>query len=201
MVWNLKNNGSQAGERIKQLAAGRKKPIVAMGLIILMAVMWVRVLTKKTPESAEAALAVTKTVQQQSNSKKVQEITFIELPEVRGRNDVLTRDIFDAQGWKGFRAAGYSGGIGKSSIVSENDGEEAVKRVIEKLRLEGVLLSANPQAFINDKLVAVGDSVPIKDGINTYECEVIEIKENTVLVRYGQTMIKLKLTDSIGKTN
>ena len=55
----------------------------------------------------------------------------------------------------------------------------------------------SPQAFINDVLLSVGDKLPVRDGDNTYECEVIRIEENKVFIRCGQTEIQLKLAETI----
>jgi preprotein translocase subunit YajC len=42
----------------------------------------------------------------------------------------------------------------------------------------------------------VGDKVLIRDGIDTYECEVIEIKENTVVIKCREAEVTLKLTQA-----
>jgi len=40
----------------------------------------------------------------------------------------------------------------------------------------------------------VGDKLLVGDGIDRYECEVVEIKENTVVMRCREARITLKLT-------
>ena len=120
-------------------------------------------------------------------------LSFIELPKVKGRNDVLTRDFFAVDSWQGFMRGGNSNGFGEVSFVSKNGSEEVVKRVAEKLKLEAIVSGQNPRAFINDKLLSVGDKLFVRDGIDMYECEVTEIEETEVFIRCGEAEITLRL--------
>ena len=83
------------------------------------------------------------------------------------------------------------------SVVSKDGREEVIRRVAEKLKLEAIGLGKNPQAFINDKLLSVGDKWLVKDRGDMYECEVVRIGENTVFIRCGEAEITLKLTQVI----
>ena len=187
MEQNTRNSGSGTDGLFGQLAAEKKKTIIALCLIAVMALMWVRVLGKKGPNTAGAALRGEEVIEGQSNSEL--KISFIELPNVKGRNDVLIRDFFTADG-------GDLSSAGGVNVVSRDGGGEVIRRIAEKLKLEAIGLGGNPQAFINDKLLAVGDKLPIVDRGNTYECEVIGIEENTVSIRCGEAEITLKLTQA-----
>jgi len=48
---NVKHNGHRAKRLVGQLAAEKKKVVMALCLISVMALMWIRVLTKKAPEA------------------------------------------------------------------------------------------------------------------------------------------------------
>jgi len=192
---NMRNTGNRANGLFSQLAAEKKKTVMALCLIALMAFMWVRVLGKKTPDAAEAALKQAAVNRNTSRSDSQLKISFTELPEVKGRNDVLTRDFFASDGWQNF--GGDREGTKKISVVSENGSEEVARRVAEKLKLQAIWFDQNPQAFVNDKLLAVGDKLLVGDGIGTYECEIVGIEENTVFIRCGQARIQLKLTQMI----
>ncbi len=189
------NHGGRANRLIGQLAAEKKKAVAASCLIAVMAIMWVRVLTKKTPEAAGAAF-MTEQLNVEGMLDQKLNISFTELPQVAGRNDVITRDFFASNGWRHF------GGqernltvIEEVNVVSKNGNDEVIRKVAEKLKLEAiVVLSNNPRAFINDKVVSVGDKVLIRDGVDTYECEVIEIKENMVVIKCREAEVTLKLT-------
>jgi len=195
---NLRHSGNGVNRLFSQLAAEKKKTVIALCLITVMAFMWVRVFTKRTPQAAGAALVTEQlNIEDQSNSEL--KISFIELPEVPGRNDVITRDFFASDGWQDF-----VGGDGQNlvdiqevNIVSRDGTEEVIRKVAEKLKLQAIALSENPLAFINDKLLSVGDKVLIGDGIDVYECELIEIKENTVVLRCREAKITLKLSQVI----
>ena len=187
----MNNSGNVANRLMSQLAAEKKKTVMALCLIAVMVFMWVRMLGKKAPETAEAALRQKEAAREQSNSQL--KISFIELPKVPGRNDVLTRNFFASGSWQDF----IRGGTKEANVVSGDGSEEVVRRVAEKLRLEAIGLGGNPQAFINDKLLSVGDKLLIRDGGKTFECEVTVIEENAVFIRCGEAEIKLKLTEAI----
>lgn len=196
MKRELGNSGSGVNRFVSQLAAEKKKTVCALCLIGLMVFMWVRVLSRRGPQGAQAALIVQEPAGSQSNSEL--KISFIELPEIKARNDVLTRDFFAANGWRDF--LGDGGGltdVGEVGVVSGDGGREVGRRVVEKLELEAIMLGEKSQVFINDVLLSVGDKLPVRDGDNTYECEVIGIEAERVFIRCGETEIQLKLAETI----
>jgi hypothetical protein len=189
-----RNSGNIANRLFNRLAVQKKKTVLALCLITLMAFMWIRVLTRKAPQAAKAGLlAGQMNVETQSESEL--KISFIELPQAAGRNDVITRDFFDSDGWQDFvdGKGRKSAGAEEVDIVSKNGDQEVIRKVAEKLRLEAIVSSENPLAFINDKVLRVGDKLLIGDGVDKYECEVVEIKENTVVMRCRESRITLKL--------
>ena len=195
MRHNARNN-SQSGNRFfNRLAAEKKKAVLALCLIALMIFMWVKVLTKTSPKAAEAGL-VAELIDLQNQSEPEIKISFIELPQVAGRNDLIARDFFASNGWQDF-----VGGQGRKSasieeidIVSKDDDQEVIRKVAENLKLEAIVSSENPLAFINDKVLRAGDKLFVSNGIDSYECEVVEIEENIVVMKCRESRITLKLT-------
>jgi hypothetical protein len=194
MKQNVRNDGNGAKRLAERLAAEKKKSATALCLIALMAFMWIRVLTKKAPEGAEASL-VTEQSSVEGSSNPESKISFIELPKVAGRNDVIARDFFAANGWRHFvdGQGQKSVGIQEVNIVSKDGSKEVIKKVAEKLELQAIMLSRNPRVFINDKVLSVGDKLLIDDVVGTYECEVVEIKEDAVVINCREAEITLKL--------
>ena len=195
MKKDIINNNSASNKLMSQFAAQKKKTVTALCLIALMVFMWVKVLGGKTPQSAGAAQIAQGANLVASASNSELKISFVELPKVEGRNDVLTRDFFVAGGWGGFV------GNGEVGVVLKDGSEEVVTRVAEKLRLEAIGLGENPQAFINGKLLAVGGKLLVRDGVNMHECEVVSIGESTVVIRCGEAEIKLKLAKASKTTD
>ena len=195
MRQNARNSGNIANRLFNQLAVQKKKTVLALCLITLMAFMWIRVLTRKAPQAAKAGLLAGQ-MDVETQSEPELKISFIELPQAAGRNDIITRDFFDSDGWQDFvdGQGRKSTGVEEVDIISKEGDQEVIRRVAEKLNLEAIVLSENPQAFINDKLLSVGDKLLIGDGVDKYECEVVEIKENTVVMRCREARITLKLT-------
>ncbi len=195
MRQNARNSGNIANRLFNQLVVQKKKTVLALCLITLMAFMWIRVLTRKAPQAAKAGLLAGQ-MDVETQSEPELKISFIELPQAAGRNDVITRDFFASDGWQDFvdGQGRKSAGVEEVDIISKQGDQEVIRRVAEKLRLEAIVSSENPLAFINDKVLRVGDKLLIGDGVDKYECEVVEIKENTVVMRCRESRITLKLT-------
>ncbi len=195
MRQNARNSGNIANRLFNQLVVQKKKTVLALCLITLMAFMWIRVLTKKAPQAAKAGLLAGQ-MDVETQSEPGLKISFIELPQAAGRNDVITRDFFASDGWQDFvdGQGRKSAGVEEVDIISKQGDQEVIRRVAEKLNLEAIVSSENPLAFINDKVLRVGDKLLIGDGVDKYECEVVEINENTVVMRCRESRITLKLT-------
>jgi hypothetical protein len=192
----IKDSTGALGRIFSRLAMERKKVVLALCLISLMVFMWTKVLLNKKPQSALAILQTEQAAQKPSGAQL--KISFIDLPRVRGRNDVLARDFFNVGNWRDFIRSGEKqniGGIERVNVFSNDDSEETARRIADKLKLEAISLGEKPQAFVNNKLLAVGDEFIVSDGVNsTCECEVVKIEENKVTVRCGRIEIWLKLT-------
>jgi len=203
MKQNVKNGDNRTNKLVGRLAAEKKKTVTAVCLIALMVFMWARVLTRKTTETAAAALRQGNVDSDILESDSELNISFIELPKVAGRNDVLTRDFFTVNDWRDFIRGREGDNVDgtKVNVVSTDGNEELVRRIAEKLKLEAIGLDGNPQAFINNKLLSVGDKLIVKEGVNTYECEVVRIEENVVVIKCGEAEITLELAKVIEVTD
>jgi hypothetical protein len=191
MTGNLKKNSDAARKLLSQLGAEKKKAVAAACLIAIMIFMWVRMFSKEGPRGAQAGTAAhTEVAAGESNQQ--QRISFVELEAIKGRHDVLTRDFFDAEDWSTFSTTGADGDIVDVGVGS-NDVDKEIKKMAEKLKLQAIEMGEKPQAFINDKLLSIGDRISVQEGTVKCEFEVLEIEETEVFVRSGETEIKLKL--------
>ena len=194
MRQDIANNSTGAKKVLERLAEEKKKSVTALCLIAVMAFMWIRVLTKKTPQGAEAAPGAEQSnTENQPNDKY--RVSFVELPKVAGRNDVIARDFFASNDWRHFvdGQGQKPDGIEEVSVVSTNGNEEVIKRVAKKLKLEATIVGTNPIACVNGQVRHIGDKMLVKDGTDTYECEVVNIEDNIVVIKCGEAEITLKL--------
>ncbi len=196
MEQNVKNNGGEVSWFLSRLAAEKKKVVSVVCLLVLMTFMWARVLSDKGPQTAGAATGIDQIYAETTNQEK---IIFVELPNVTGRNDVLTRDFFKVADWRNFAAnADGKNLVGIHELNLGDDGaEDDIRRVAGKLRLEAIGFGKNPQAFINDKLLVIGDVLVVRDGVDIYEFKITGIEENKVSVMCGKAEITLKLAQQI----
>ncbi|MHC4544036.1 MAG: hypothetical protein ACYTDW_01835 [Planctomycetota bacterium] len=201
MEQNVNNTVNGANRLVSRLAAEKKKTVTAVCLIALMVFMWARVLNQKTPGTAAAQRQ--ENVDQDVLGSNVElKISFIELPKIPGRNDVLTRDFFAADGWRNFIRGEENPGNKEVNVFSKDGNEEVVRRVAQKLKLEAIVIGSdgNPQAYINGKLVSVGDKLIVRNGGNKYECEVVGIAENVVIIKCLEAEIRLEVMKAVEVT-
>lgn len=203
MKWPAANNPGKANSLVSYFAMQRPKTLVAAGLIGLMVFMWVRVLTKKRA-AAQAQAAPTSQAgilnadEWRKNHTKIQ---FIKLPEVKGRNDVLSRDFFADRRWERFTKDADGKNSNKTEEVnvvakygSENGRrKKAVLRLAEELTLDAVVLGRNTEAFIGNTLVSVGDKLQVEDKGELYEFDVVEISENEVVLMCEGVRLEIKM--------
>jgi len=197
-----KTKNSSNGEANKILSAlvDKKKAVLAACLVAVMAFMWIRLLRKDAPQSAQA----NPTMQQTSASSQGQpatpsKISFVELPKVPGRHDVITRDFFAPGDWwksiKGIEGQNRTG-TEEARVVSAKGDREVINLLAARLNLEAIVKDPL-QAFINGKLLSVGDKLLIREGVRTLDCEVVQIEQNQVAIRCGQSQVTLKLSQVV----
>lgn len=180
---------------LQRFAVDRKKTVLATALLLVMALMWFRVLAGRGPASARGGAPSPGPLERSEAGPP--QVRYVELPNIPGRFDDIERDVFAGRHWKCFQehfpTSGTSTGPEVPFVSSDQAEEVALRRSAQKLTLEAVLWSENPQAFVNDQLVHVGDTITVKDGQNTCEFEVLRIFEDSVLVGCKGTQLTLKL--------
>ena len=103
MVPNMNKISENANRIMHLFATEKKKSVTALCLVSLMIFMWIRVFLDKGPSGVQAAV-IPPILNAETSAPSI-EVSFIELPRIESRHDVLTRDIFSWQKWQGL--AGY----------------------------------------------------------------------------------------------
>jgi len=193
---NAKNSSNGGASAIlSPLLADKRKVVLAACLIGVMAFMWVRVLRKDGPAAA-GANSLLPQVGSENQAAPPSKVSFVELPKVAGRHDVIARDFFASGDWwksvKGIQGQD-SLGTDQVKLVSSRGDQEVIDLLAAKLKLGAVVRDRKLQAFINGKLLSVGDKLLVREGVRTLECEVVQIEENQVAIRCGQAEVTLKL--------
>jgi len=202
MVHSKSDKLEQAGRILEHLTADKKRTGFAIALLAIMAFMWFRVLTGNKPGSAEAATGAPQP--QAAPAKPPQKISYLSLPVIPGRNDYINRDFFAARDWECFRQNSRTAPSNPGTEVraaSADRAQEIIAKLAQKLKLEAVLKSGDPQAFVNDQLYRVGDRLTVRDGPDTCEFEVLQIREDSVLIGCNGTQLTLKLVQHLDVKN
>ena len=191
---HVRKNSNHPKGLVSQLAT-EKKAVTALCLIGVMAIMWIRVFSKQAPETAGAEIAVDPSNKAVQSSSKLK-VSFVDLPKVAGRNDVINRDVFACENWRHFiEIQQKRRGIEEVIKLSNDVNEEVIRKLGEKLKLEAVMVSEVSQAYVNGEPVQVGSKMLIRVGMNKYECEVVVIEENSVVMKCKEAEITLKLVE------
>ena len=186
-----------------RLKADRKKVIIAVILVCVMVIMWVRVFTKSGPgpvSAAEVSSAGTAgNLTASASDRQGSNVTFTRLPVIKGRNDVLARDFFAVSTWQEFVRGGRenSGRAGTADRLTDDGKKLSSQDIKSRLTLEAIELGDVPRIFVNDRFVGVGDKFFADDGVESIECEVVQIRENKAVIRCGETEVILELSDAM----
>ena len=178
------------------LIRDKKKMGLAVALVMVMGIMWVRVLIRHKPQAASAAAATPPVSKAADPGKAPMKVKFLNLPVVPGRNDTIDCDFFTGRDWSGFPGSSGSPTTGADTEVVQSPVDrtnEGIGKVAQKLNLQAVLLAGSPQAFINDQLLRVGDTLSFQDGADLYLFEVKQIHDDSVLVECKGQQVTLKM--------
>lgn len=188
----------RAAGRVTELLLDGKKTVLAGGLILVMAFMWIRVLFGHKPAPAAAApeQKPAATTAREGHPK----VRMLEVPKVAGRNDAILRDCFNIQNWTQFRQSAAVQSAGTDTevpVVPPNRDQEVMQQVAQTLKLEAVSRQDGSQAFVNDQWLKVGDRFTVEHGTDFLEFEVLRISEDAVLVECRSIQLTLKLAQYV----
>ena len=182
MEFKIKNN-RVISDIFGRLASEKKKTITVLCLFLVMVFMWTRAFIGNNPTGAQAVSSSAKATDKQQSPQ--QDVEFVDLPYIKGRNDVVSKDFFNA----GEQEMDVQNNRGLSDNTSAH-----INWILRNLKLEAIGLGRNPQAFINGRVFSVGDELVLKNGNESYNCEVIAIEEKRVLIRLEEEELELKFT-------
>ena len=183
------------------LPVSKSKLIIAAVLITVMAFMWLRLLVfNKTPDTAAGGTppGPVGTQARNNTTKPAPELTYIELPFVPGRHDVLANNIFRPANWQAFKTVDDTQDSGSGGLNRDKDTltAEDIRRIDRLITLDGIIAEEGGQAweaFINGKLVSVGSKVAVEYDKRSVELTVTEIHRNKVMLRVGEFTLNVMM--------
>ncbi|HPS54944.1 MAG TPA: hypothetical protein PLP05_05045 [Sedimentisphaerales bacterium] len=195
-------NKNNTNNIINHLMAEKKKVVMVLGLVVLMTIMWIRVLGKGGPDSANASVSMP-VAKAEKPENTGNDVSFVKLPVIAGRNDILTKNVFEVKNWQSFMSGSNSdlNQVNKNEKTLDEIENSNVEMVSKNLILDAIELGNNPKAFINGQLLSVGDKFSLRIGENIFECRIKEVAENLVVVNFNSTDISLRLTQKAGFEN
>lgn len=181
---------------LHSLPVPKGKLIIAAVLVTIMGSMWLRLLLfNKSPDTAAgAAVASINTQDKVNTTKSSPELTYIELPFVSGRHDVLANDIFRPRNWQAFKTPGDVSSVpnmDKDALTAED-----IRKITGLVTLDAIIAEGGGQAweaFINGKLVSVGSKVAVEYNKRSVELTVTEIYRNKVVLRVGEFTLNVMM--------
>ena len=194
----MKKHGNTTNSKMSvifdQLAAEKKKIMMAVCLVAIMGFMWMRVLLRQGPQDAGAG---TQVVSSDTGHIKEVEYSYVELPEIEGRTDVLKRDFFAVDSWRKLT----KGAVSEGETEDAEDADGYIQKLKSSLRLEAILEGDDPKVFINGELFTKGSTLSLDIVGKKFRCKITEIRDSEVVLSCFGEVIKLTLSDMIEVSN
>jgi hypothetical protein len=177
-------------------------------LLAFMVILWGRVLLKGKSSPASAAAQEASDAQQllrAAQSESQVDIKEIALPELAGRNDTLSHDMFRTENWAAFglaesndtqKGAAQVGAAGDSTQMAH---QTRLEKIAQRLVLEAVIQDDQGRpwkAFVEDKILSVGSTLTVKEGPDQYVLTLDEISENQVSFSWNKLSVVLEMAET-----
>jgi len=195
----------KAHDLLRRLPVPRGRIVVAMVLLTTMLLMWGRLLFSGKSGESLAAMSDAPLSATAANQKPQARIMTVQLPMVPGRHDRLNRDYFAAADWQAFQAVGPgSFRTHMDSAVQQELTENEIRLIEQNIKLDGIIAERNTEAreaFINGRLVSVGDVVKIEHKTRQLSLTVEAIQKNKVILGLENFTLNVSIpqADSLNK--
>ena len=177
-----------------------KKVYIAAALIAIMGFMWVRVFVNKKSGPDQASAQDMLTVAADQTKSQTTTLEYVALPMIEGRNDTLAGDMFALKPWNIEVVAEPEQAPEPTVEVEVEDTrakwESTIRKVAAGLQIEALLVGQNGQkseVFIENKILAKGSILTVKNSGQKYDFIVADIGNNYVELRCDETTVTLKM--------
>lgn len=189
-------NGSAAGH----LPYPSGKTVAAFVLVGVMAILWGRVLLKGKGGPATASAQDIQPVEQLAGPAAVSfRVEAVELEQLEGRHDVLSGDVFGNSFWTEVETEAKVQAVPETEEIRL---QADLEKIRQGIRLEAVIRDADGrpcQVFVNDKILAVGSVLTVKEGPVEYEVVLKGISENEAAFSWNGISVTMKMTEMVNK--
>ena len=182
------NNSNAQKATAAGMTAEKKKAAIALALVVLMVTLWVKNIMQKNAVQEAQALSL---AQQSSTTPKEAKFSYLSLPQEQNRHNVLTRDIFAANRWKGFRYEGQ--GWGDNFSGGDEQGVDGIEQVVKEIDFGAIVIGAERKAFIEGNMLRVGQEFTFKYKHQSYEFKVLEIYDDKVELQCDDAVVIKKI--------
>lgn len=193
--WTAHRGNDRQKAAAVRSAAQRKKLAIAILLLLVMAVLWMRVFAGKGGPNTASAIPDINAVNAIAEPAALK-VVYIELPVIAQRHDILANDFFAAGDFKGFTRQG------EAVLNSEVDMSGADRKLsgdlaaAEELELIAIVNDKKPQAFIEDRLLEKGQSFRFVFHGQPYDFRVVNILEDRVELECNGIIVTKKIPES-----
>jgi hypothetical protein len=180
-------------------SAQRKKLIIAIALLAVMGVLWLRLFAGKGKPQAASAVVPTDVSAAASASQVGNNVVFTDLPVVPERHNVLANDFFDAKLFKEFGMVD-SGAAGEIIKPGSDSQDMSAAAAVDAMELVAIVNDKKPQAFIEDKLLEEGQSFKFVFHDQNYEFKVVKIHSSKVELECNGAIITKRIPESSSRS-
>lgn len=173
-----------------------RKGVIAIGLILVMVFMWVRLLMsgESGPDKADGG-----PIPPESLPVAVQSATVfsrIELPVIAGRNDDISHEMFTKDGWKGTEDGKVTVETNNAADLALKSQETRIRKLAGSLHLGAIIDGGGAKgykAFIDGELISVGSRLAVRQEGRTYVFTVVNVLKDRVILKWKEFTIAIKM--------
>lgn len=202
MAYTAKNNPKN-GPAANRMQRPSGKTLAAVALVSIMAILWGRVLLSgKSGPATATAQELNLQEQAKAPTPASLRIAPIELDRLEGRHDALSGDMFCNDFWKAFNTEEKPPEAPVLQQTPEEGHRENLEKIVRAFKLEAIIRDADgvpSQVFIDDKILAVGSVLTVKEGPEQYALVLREISDNAVLFDWNDIAVTKKMTEMVDK--
>lgn len=178
----LQNKEELIAWLVSRLEAEKTKILVTLTLVCVMGFMWFKVLSKKQPQSASAAMQNSGSIQENLETT----IEYVNLPVFAQRHDKLDKNFFSEI--KSFSENGNS----STNVLNKADNNQ-IETAAKTLSLEAIFSGQTPEAFINDSIYVPGDVIEVERNNVKYQFKLVKILKDRALLKCNDTLVEITI--------
>lgn len=175
------------------------KVVMSVGLVLVLAFMWGRLLFWGGLDVNEAKGNTISVIRPAVSVQSVSNLERVELPVIAGRNDVITHDMFSRAGWASSKNQKPSVESRSIAGIDAKSQEMRIRQIASSLDFGTIIDGVKGEgddAFVDGELVSVGSKLRVWCSDSVYDFTVEDVTRDKVVLKSNEFTISIKMSES-----